>query len=57
MIVLANLAPETQSQALELGELVGEYVDWFTGDTITLTEGIAVELEANSFQVLVRNRP
>lgn len=55
VIVLANLAPEKQSQVLELGELVGDYVDWFSGETISLTEGIAVELDANSFQVLVRN--
>lgn len=56
VIVVANLAPEPQAQALELGELVGEYTDWFAGSTINLEEGDMVELAANSFQVLTRNR-
>lgn len=56
VIVLANLAPEAQIQALELGELVGKYTDWFSGEVVNLEEGAAIELEANTFQVLVRNR-
>jgi glycosidase len=55
VLVLANLANESGSQELELQELVGEYTDFFTGETVTLTEGQSVTLAANSFQVLVRN--
>lgn len=56
VIVVANLAPEPQGQALELGDLVGEYTDWFTGSIVTLEEGEVIELSANSFQVLVRSQ-
>lgn len=54
VIVLANLAPETQSQALELGLLAGDYTDFFSGEQVTLVEGQEVELAANDFLVLVR---
>lgn len=54
VIVLANLAGEPGSQELELGDLTGSYQDFFTGDSVTLVEGVSVQLDANSFQVLVR---
>ena len=56
VIVIANIAPEPQSQALELGELVGEYTDWFSQAKVSLDEGQVMELEGNSYQVLVRSR-
>ena len=56
VIVIANIAPEPQSQALELGELVGEYTDWFSQAKVSLDEGQVVELAPNTFKVLVRNR-
>lgn len=56
VIVVANLAREPQGQALELGDLVGEYTDWFTGSTVTLKESEVIELSANSFRVLVRSQ-
>jgi len=56
VVVLVNLAPQTQTQVLEMGELAGSYIDWFTGDEINLEEGISFELEANSFSVLTRTQ-
>ncbi len=56
VVVLVNLAPERQSQVLEMGELAGSYTDWFSGDEVTLSEGINVELEANSFLILTRSQ-
>ena len=56
VIVIANIAPEPQSQALELGELVGDYTDWFSQAKVSLDEGQVVELAPNTFKVLVRNR-
>lgn len=56
VVVLVNLAPETQSQVLEMGDLAGSYIDWFTGDELILSEGISVELGANNFMVLTRTQ-
>ena len=56
VVVLVNLAPETQSQVLEMGDLAGSYIDWFTGDELILSEGISVELSANNFMVLTRTQ-
>ena len=56
VIVLANLASEPQAQQLELGELVGDYQNFFTGEPVTLQEGQIIELAANAHLVLVRTQ-
>jgi glycosidase len=56
VIVAMNLADSDQTQLLEIGDLAGSYVDWFTGEAVELTSEHEVLLEANSFVVLVRNR-
>ena len=56
VIVMMNLADSEQTQQLEIGDLSGEYTDWFTGETVELASNQTVTLSANSFQVLVRNR-
>ncbi|MEK9578744.1 MAG: alpha-amylase family glycosyl hydrolase [Aquiluna sp.] len=56
VIVLANLASEPQAQQLELGELVGDYENFFTGELVTLQEGQIIELAANAHLVLVRTQ-
>ena len=55
VIVLANLADKAQTQVLELGDLVGDYTDFFSGELISLSEGAEISLPANDFQVLVRS--
>jgi len=54
VIVLANLSNEQESQALSLGNLAGEYIDWFTKEAVVLGSEETVQLEAHSFRVLVR---
>lgn len=54
VLVLANLAKETQSQEIELGELAGVYLDWFSGESLTLSKVETMNLAGNSFRVLVR---
>lgn len=54
VVVLINLSPEEQTQALELGDYAGEYQDFFSKQNITL--GSAMTLPANSFLVLTRNQ-
>ena len=57
VIVIANLAPEEQTQLLEVGKLAGEYTNWFTGEVVTLTPEHNITVPANDFVVLVRNTP
>lgn len=57
VIVVANLAPEEQTQLLEVGKLAGDYTNWFTGEAVTLTEEHSITVSANDFVVLVRNTP
>jgi hypothetical protein len=54
VLVLVNLAKETQSQEIELGELAGVYLDWFSGESLTLSKVETMNLAGNSFRVLVR---
>jgi glycosidase len=54
VVVLVNLMPDQQTQTLELSDFGGNYTDFFTGQSITLTNQMT--LPANSFQVLVRNQ-
>lgn len=55
VIVVVNIAPESQIQSLELGDLAGDYVDWFSGEERKLQATEAIEVPANSFQILVRS--
>jgi len=55
VIVLANLDSEPQSQELQLGNLVGDYTDFFSQESVALAEGEVIELAGNSFLVLVRS--
>ena len=55
VIVIANLAPEEQTQFLEVGKLAGDYTNWFTGEVVTLTAEHNITVPANDFLVLVRN--
>lgn len=55
VIVIANLAPEEQTQFLEVGKLAGDYTNWFTGEVVTLTAEHNITVPANDFVVLVRN--
>jgi 1,4-alpha-glucan branching enzyme len=52
VVVLINLSPEDQTQALELGDYAGEYQDFFSKQNMTLEP--AMTLSANSFMVLTR---
>jgi len=49
------LASEPQSQELQLGDLVGDYTDFFSQESVALAEGEVIELAGNSFLVLVRS--
>jgi glycosidase len=55
VIVIANIAPESQIQSLEFGDLAGDYVDWFSAEEMPLQAAQAIEVPANSFRVLVRS--
>ena len=54
VVVLINLSPEEQTQALELGDYAGDYQDFFSKQSMTLEP--AMTLPANSFLVLTRNQ-
>jgi glycosidase len=54
VVVLINLSPEEQTQALELGDYAGEYQEFFSKQKMTLEP--TMTLPANSFLVLTRNQ-
>ena len=54
VVVLVNLLEEEATQALQLGDYQGQYQDFFTKQTITLSSEMT--LPANSFLVLTRNQ-
>ena len=54
VVVLINLMPDTQTQALQLGDYAGEYQDFFSKESIELKPEMT--LPANSFLVLTRNQ-
>jgi glycosidase len=56
VIVVMNLAESKLTQLLEINDLAGDYVDWFSGEAITLGEAQELTLDPHSFKVLVRNR-
>ena len=56
VIVVMNLADSEQTQLLEINDLAGDYIDWFSGEQVTLSEAQQLTLEPHSFKVFVRNR-
>jgi glycosidase len=56
VIVVMNLADSEQTQLLEINDLAGDYIDWFSGEQVTLGEAQQLTLEPHSFKVFVRNR-
>jgi glycosidase len=56
VIVLMNISDEVQTSVLEAEAVAGEYLDWFSKEDVTVTNGGSVTLEPHSFQVLVRNQ-
>ena len=58
VLVLVNISPKTETTTLELGDLAGDYIEWFTGqdafDPVSLSDGQEFEMEPNSYRVFVR---
>jgi hypothetical protein len=58
VLVLVNTSPKSETATLELGDLAGDYVDWFVildePNPITLSNLQTIELEPNSYRVLTK---
>jgi glycosidase len=54
VIVIVNLDSNPHFQSLELGDLAGDYTEFFSGDSIQFASEATIEMEPNFFKVFTR---